>query len=344
MTTEIPKQAQQASPTTVFTDIDYERQGKQVDWLNLPHSVNRSAYGVISIPIAVISNGDGPTVLLMAGNHGDEYEGQIALSKLVRTLEPEQIRGRVIILPAANLPAAMAGARLSPIDQGNLNRAFPGDPQGGPTSAIAHYIDSVLYPLADYLHDLHSGGSSLRYMPFCSMRQTGDSAIDERQLAALHAFGAPLSLIWAFSPENRLAGTAAARRGVVALGGEFGGGGDVNRASLAMLESGIGRFLRFTGVLADQPATNPPPTPTRLMQIAGRNHYVYATEAGLLEPLVDLGTEVEAGQIAAQIHFVDNPARAPEACYFRASGMVVCQRHFGRVERGDCVAHLASDC
>ena len=332
------------SATIIFSDIDFDRNGKQVDWLNLPHSVNRSAYGVISIPIAVVKNGDGPTVLLMAGNHGDEYEGQVVLSNLIRALQPEQVQGRVIILPAANLPAAMAGTRLSPIDQGNLNRAFPGDPQGTPTSAIAHYIDSVLYPMADYLHDLHSGGSSLCYLPFCSMRKSGDDAVDERQLAALRAFGAPLSLVWAYSAENRLAGTAAACRGVVALGGEFGGGGDVNRANLAMLDRGLENFLRFTGVLVAQSGPEAPTVPMRLMQIDGRNHYVYATEAGLLEPLVDLGDEVKEGQVAGQIHFVDNPARPPEVCFFRTAGMVVCQRHFGRVERGDCVAHLATDC
>ncbi|MCB2042915.1 MAG: succinylglutamate desuccinylase/aspartoacylase family protein, partial [Rhodoferax sp.] len=119
-----------SDPSLIFTNVDYNAQGKQVDWLYLPHSVTRSAYGALAIPIAVIRNGDGPTVFLMSGNHGDEYEGQITLAKLIRELEPEQVRGRIIILPAANLPAAMAGTRVSPIDQGNLNRAFPGDPQG----------------------------------------------------------------------------------------------------------------------------------------------------------------------------------------------------------------------
>ena len=57
-----------------------------------------------------------------------------------------------------------------------------------------------------------------------------------------------------------------------------------------------------------------------------------------------LGAEVQKGQLAGQIHFVDNPARAPVPCHFRRAGMVVCQRFFGRVERGDCVAHLATDC
>ena len=329
-------------PSMIFTDVDYQREGKQVDWLNLPHSVTRSAYGAISIPIAVIRNGQGPTVFLMAGNHGDEYEGQIVLAKLIRELEPAHIKGRVIILPAANLPAAMDGARVSPIDQGNLNRAFPGDPHGTPTFAIAHYIDSILYPMADFHHDLHSGGSSLRYLPFCSTRQSGDPALDGRSMAALRAFDAPLSLVWAYNPENRLAGAAAARRGLVSLGGEFGGGGNVDRASLAMLDRGVRNFLQFSGVMADS-ETLPAPRGTRLVEVNSRDHYVYATEAGLLEPLVDLGAEVRQGDLAGQIHFVDNPARAPVACHFRRSGMVVCQRHFGRVERGDCVAHLATD-
>lgn len=331
-----------SQPTMIFTDVDYNRQGKQVDWLNLPHSVTRSAYGAISIPIAVVRNGEGPTVFLMAGNHGDEYEGQIVLAKLIRELEPAHVRGRVIILPAANLPAAMDGARVSPIDQGNLNRAFPGDPHGTPTFAIAHYIDSILYPMADYHHDLHSGGSSLKYMPFCSMRKSGDAALDARSLAALQAFDAPLSMVWAYNPENRLAGAAAARRGLVSLGGEFGGGGDVDRASVAMLDRGVRNFLQFSGVMADsQPL--PPPRGTRLVEVSSRDHYVYATESGLLEPLVDLGAKVQQGDLAGQIHFVDNPARPPVPCHFRRAGMVVCQRHFGRVQRGDCVAHLATD-
>ena len=331
-----------SQPTMIFTDVDYNRQGKQVDWLNLPHSVTRSAYGAISIPIAVIRNGEGPTVFLMAGNHGDEYEGQIVLAKLIRELEPSHVRGRVIILPAANLPAAMDGARVSPIDQGNLNRAFPGDPHGTPTFAIAHYIDSILYPMADYHHDLHSGGSSLKYVPFCSMRKSGDAALDARSLAALQAFDAPLSMVWAYNPENRLAGAAAARRGLVSLGGEFGGGGNVDRSSLAMLDRGVRNFLQFSGVMADTEPL-PPPQGTRLVEVSSRDHYVYATESGLLEPLVDLGAEVRQGDLAGQIHFVDNPARPPVPCHFRRAGMVVCQRHFGRVQRGDCVAHLATD-
>jgi predicted deacylase len=168
--------------TRIFTDIDYDKKGKQIGYLYLPYSVTRSAYGNIALPIAVIANGKGPTVLLHAGTHGDEYEGQIALCKLIRALEPDEVNGRIIVMTATNLPAALAGARVSPLDGGNLNRAYPGDPDGGPTKAIAHYVDSVIFPMTDYHLDLHSGGASLDYQPFVSMRRSADPELDRRAL------------------------------------------------------------------------------------------------------------------------------------------------------------------
>ena len=114
----------------ITSEVDFDRDGKQQGFLRLPHSVHRSAYGWIPIPIIVIKHGTGPTVLLTAANHGDEYEGQIALMKLCRELQPKDVRGRLIMLTATNYPAAIAGTRTSPIDGGNLNRSFPGEPDG----------------------------------------------------------------------------------------------------------------------------------------------------------------------------------------------------------------------
>src|SRR3546814_12939789 len=77
------------------------------------------------MPITVIRNGDGPTALFTGGNHGDEYEGPIAILDLARSLEPAEIGGRVILLPMMNFPAVRSGRRTSPSDSGNLNRMFP---------------------------------------------------------------------------------------------------------------------------------------------------------------------------------------------------------------------------
>ncbi|MDR7225273.1 succinylglutamate desuccinylase/aspartoacylase family protein, partial [Aminobacter aminovorans] len=143
-----------AGETRIWTTLGFDRDGKQHDWLRLPFSTDRSAYGVIPIPITCIRNGEGPTALLIAGNHGDEYEGQVALSKLARQLDPLDIRGRILILPALNYPAVVAGRRLSPLDRGNLNRLFPGEANGTPTQMIAHYVSSVLLSMADIVIDL----------------------------------------------------------------------------------------------------------------------------------------------------------------------------------------------
>jgi len=325
--------------TRIWTDIDYNKTGKQVGWLNLPHSVTRSAYGMIAIPIAVVKNGSGPTAFLMAGNHGDEYEGQIALCKLIRALEPAQVQGRVIVMPAANLPAAMAGARVSPIDGGNLNRAFPGDPERGVTQEIAHYIDSVVFPMADLFADLHSGGSSLAYVPFASTNEGPDPAVNRRSLDALTAFGVEYSVVWKHA-DPRYSPGAAIKRGIPNIAGEFGGGGSVNRRMLGNVEQGLWRLLKHLEIW-DGPTS--PASSTRYMNVPGIDYHVHAPDHGLFEPATNLGDWVKAGDLCGQVHFVDNPMRPPVPCFFKRDGMVICQRHLARVERGDCVAHQVID-
>ena len=73
--------------TQIIETVDFMQSGKQVGWLRVPHSVTRSVYGVIPVPVAVWRNGDGPAILLTTGTHGDEYEGQVVLTRLVQTLQ-----------------------------------------------------------------------------------------------------------------------------------------------------------------------------------------------------------------------------------------------------------------
>ena len=134
-------------------------------FLRLPYSRDDSAWGSVMIPITVVANGEGPTALLTGGNHGDEYEGPIALFDLARRLRPEEVSGRVIIVPAMNYPAFRAGTRTSPIDKGNLNRTFPGRPDGTVTQKIADFFQRHLLPMADIVLDFHSGGRTLDFVP-----------------------------------------------------------------------------------------------------------------------------------------------------------------------------------
>ena len=99
------------------------------------------------------------------------------------------------------------------------------------------------------------------------------------------------------------------------------------------------RVLAHIGLLQGASAA---PTPTRLTEIGGDDYYVYASDGGLFEPLVELGAEVKQGQPAARIHFHTRRGARPR-CYFKRDGLVLCKRIPARCERGDCLFHLATD-
>lgn len=328
----------QPARTRILCDVDFERDGRQTGFLRLFHSSHASAYGFLPIPIVVIRNGEGPTALFVSGNHGDEYEGQVALTNLVQALKPEQIRGRVIILPTANYPAAMAGNRVSPVDNLNLNRIFPGDPDGSVTQQIAWFVSEQLIPRADLVCDLHSGGSSLLYTPCALTGRTADPALYERQLAALKAFGAPLAYVQGRAQGqggNQTLGGIAERHGIPSLGTELGGAGAVSREGLAIAERGVRNLLVHLGILP--PAARIVAPETRIVGLGGQDHFVYAEEPGLFEPLVELGEEVRAGQPAALLHTPETPWKPPLEHRFPIDGLVLCKRQPGRSQRGDCL-------
>ncbi|WP_322047208.1 succinylglutamate desuccinylase/aspartoacylase family protein [Paraburkholderia sp. J67] len=324
----------------IRSEIDFDAPGRQTGYLRLPHSVHRSAYGWIPIPVGSIRNGSGPTVLLMGGNHGDEYEGQILVSQLLREIEPQWVQGQLIFLPMANFPAAEAGLRTSPLDGGNLNRSFPGDPRGEPTAVIADYIEHTLLSRAQYLLDFHSGGSSLIYHGANMLAiEPRDAEENTRLRAALAAFGMPRAFL---HPPNPLHSASAARRqGALSIVTELGGAGIVQPHLLSDAREGVLHLLGKIGVLDGPLVPEKPPGETRFYRVAGASHYVYAYERGVAEPLVKLGQQVSAGQPAARIHFPDTPLREPVTVAFEAAGEVVCQRAMAAVQRGDCLFHLA---
>lgn len=330
----------------LVSSIDFTRDGKQCDFVRLPHSVHRSAYGWLPVPLACVKNGDGPTALLTSGVHGDEYEGQVALSRFIRELDPADVSGRIIVMPMANYPAAKAGLRVSPIDDLNLNRIFPGSADGSPTMLLAHYIETVLMPLADYSLDLHSGGSSLMYLPSTIISAEGsDDAIMAKKLELARVFGAPYGFIF---PAGHATGStstsAAARNGVISLATEMGGSGTVTPECLRICEGGLRRWLRELGIWhGDVGAREAPAHETRMLAAPDWNSFTYASEDGLFEPAVDLGAEVRKGELAGYIHTPETPWREPAELHFGADGLVVCKRIPGRTERGDCLFHLGAD-
>ena len=327
-----------AELTRIHCTIDLESPGHRVGRLEVGHSNNRHAYGVIPVPSACIGNGRGPTALVTAGNHGDEHEGKIIARRLIRELDPERVHGRLIVVPALNYPAVVEDSRVSPIDAGNMNRAYPGDAGGTPTFAIAHYVETVLLPMCDAALDLHSGGKASEYLPCAYLVMGGDRGLMEAKIDAVKAFGAPVTAVVSATADPRSLSGAADRHGVVNLATELGGGGTVGLDALEVGESGTRRWLAHLGIL--EPDLAPPAAPTRYLRTRDRRDFVASPMDGLFEPRVRLGDEVKAGDVAGIVHPVDDPEREGAEVRFSADGIVVCRRTPARTIRGDYLFHV----
>ncbi|MEL7114321.1 MAG: succinylglutamate desuccinylase/aspartoacylase family protein [Pseudomonadota bacterium] len=282
--------------------IDLNARGVQHGILPLIHSDHRHAHSVLPIPITVIHRGAGPTVLVTAGVHGDEYAGILAARQLIAELPEMELAGRVIILPQLNLPACRGVSRVSPLDGQNLNRVFPGAATGTPTEQTAHYIEEGLLPEVDFCLDLHSGGTTARYVPSAFLYRR-DGALMAAKRAAARAFGLEVALIVdAPISAGSLLG-AADRKAVPAIACEIGGGATLNRADIATTRAATLRLLHHLGTLPAVPEGVPPPVPPRYVRLAfGAVHAVLAPFSGGVIPTADPGDLVRKGDVVAHLY------------------------------------------
>lgn len=327
---------------SVFTSIDLDRPGKQIGYFAVPQSPHDDAWGVVQVPLAVVKNGTGPTVLVEAGNHGDEYEGPIALGELLREIDPAEVSGRIIAIPAINIRAVEAGTRTSPVDGLNFNRSFPGDFNGSLTSQIAAYVNDCLFPIADYFLDLHSGGSSLMILPSAIIEPSPTPEGHRRNIEATLAFGAPTVVMVDNLGETRTSTAAANHQGLVVIGSEMAGGGLVSQDALDICRRGIRNVLKHAGVLKGAPDI-PAGANARILKVPGSEGYILSDEDGVFEPISPLGSAVKKGDVAGRIHFLRTPARAPVTLRHPIDGIVFAKRQPGRVRPGNCCFVLANE-
>jgi len=332
------------TPSLIKSDIDFEKPGLQVSVLRVPYSHDRSGYGFIPIPIAVLNQGPGPTLLLTGGNHGDEFEGPIALMKLMRTLPKLSIRGRLIVIPGLNFPALMAGTRTSPIDRVNLNRAFPGVRNGTLTEMIAHYVDRVLFPLADVAFDIHAGGASTNYLPTLLASWPLEQKKASEYSRLIEEISSPRTLVMDLLGEDRTFGAAAERHGVLFFCGEFGGHAVCDPDGLDLAEKCVQRLMLGLGMVDDIGEAREAAKGTQLFKVEGDAHYVFSPCAGIFEPAFRLGDDVLAEQIAGWIHDPAHPMKPATSVTFKGEGRVLCTRALALVNAGDCLVHLARPC
>lgn len=331
--------------TQVRASVDFERPGIQHGNLYVPYSYNLGGWANMMLPVSVLNGGKGPTALVMAGNHGDEYPGPVAILNLMRQLKLDEVLGRVILIPALNPPAVKASTRLSPLDGKNMNRSFPGNPQGTVTDMIAHYLTTELFPRSDIVVDIHTGGRSVDFYPCAHMHLVPDLNQRRKMVGGTLAWNTDFAFLYADIAGTGLLPVEAERQGKIVITTEMGGGEPIPARVHRMCQAGLHNVLVHLGVLQGEFQTRAAMglPPTRWVQSLDWQDYRFAPESGLYETLVDLGADVAADQPVGQLHFIERPDRPPVQVVAPTAGVLLATRGPSMVAQGDCVACIAHD-
>jgi len=311
------------------------------------------------IPVTLIHGArPGPTLAVIAGIHGYEYPGITALQQLRRRVDPAQLSGRLLLVHVANPPAFFGRSiYTSPADGLNLNRSFPGDPEGSVSERIAHTLTTQVIEAADYLIDLHAGDGNERLRPYVYMPETGDAAFDASARGLAEAFLLDTIVIDrtpVTAPDtSRFTDMTAWSRGIPAITTETGQLGSNDPEWVALALRGLENVLRHLGMLAGYPAPNKAVVwledfevvaspATGIFEAQVRDGY-FVAEGGVLGELLDLFGEPLATVRAPFAGVVNYVIGTPPVSEGEPVAMISRLRDTGPAEPSRPAGHLGTD-
>jgi uncharacterized protein len=269
----------------------------------MPPTVLRRTLGLAGLDIPVVEltgSGDGPRLTVVAGVHGCEYAPMAAVRRWTKALAGRELRGSVRAVPVLNLPAFRARTPfLVPDDGKNLNRCFPGNPDGTLADRLAHAAFTQLIQGSDALIDVHAGDMVEALEPF-ALYDKGPA--EARALELATAYGLGYVIRQEPGPDRAVGGTtstAAAEIGIPAIIAEAGGCGLVEAAAVAAHVHGLDQVLAALGM------AGPPATLAAAPVHLGRFLWLRSVSEGWWEPAVRPGEQVTEGQMLGTVSSLD---------------------------------------
>ncbi len=297
--------------------------------------MNEEPFQVIEIAGA----SDGPSLLITAGVHGDEYEGIAAIREIASQLtkQLDRLCGRVTLIPIVNGPAFAIPARCG--DDGlDLARTCPGRADGSATERIAHAV-SARIEAADMFIDLHTGGTTMQVWPLIGYGLVPNEEVLATQRRMARAFGLPL--VWGTSSKLDGRTLSVARHAEVpAIYGEYLGGGTCDPKGVTAYIDGCLNLMSEFEMLPDRPrpelldddhCVEDPRPQSGHMQICHP-----CPVDGYFETAVELGDTVEAGGPLGKV-FPSNGSD-PVDVAANNSGRVIVLRSCCSVKADDALA------
>lgn len=329
-------------PARIKSNIDLSKSGFQYGELMLPWSNNSVPLGYHPTPFISIKNGSGKKILIIGGNHGDEFEGPCAIMRLAQNIKYKELKGQVILIPALSFEAIKNSSRVNPLDNKNMNRAFPGDPNGTPTEMMADFLERELIPSCDAVIDLHSGGKASFFEPCTLPTKSKNKKLFDANMELAERFG--LSLVWVLGPnnDNRSLNSAAERAGVAMIAAELGGGGGANPKITALAETGLINILHYLKILKLD-KSKPPNEKIKKVELRNPDATIYAPAKGLFDRLVEAGQTVKIGQTAGWFHYFMEPERPSLELKFKHNGFILAHTNRGIVEKGEMLTLVVQE-
>jgi predicted deacylase len=266
-------------------------------------AVAQVTIGSREVPVPVIAvngAGNGPRVAITGGIHGAEYVAIEAARRIGMSIEPAEVAGSLVVVPISNTTSFEARAiYTSALDTHNLNRVFPGNPQGDPSEILADWIFRQIIEPSQFYIDMHGGDMIEALVPFVLAPHYSVPALDETALAMAHACGIPRII------HGDVSGStcgAAADAGIPAILAEIGGQGIWTEDEvIAHMESTL-RVLRHLGVLR---GSVPDGGQGQVYDVFA---WMRASVSGLFLPSVCVGEYVQEGQrVGAIVDYFGTP-------------------------------------
>lgn len=327
---------------TPVEKIDWDSPGKRIYHVPFTHD---GSWKRSRLPVCVITGQKpGKTVVVIGGTHGDEYEGPVAAKRIIHDLSPEHISGRVIVIPVLNVPAFQHAQRESPLDGGNMNRAFPGDAQGTITYRMARFMTDEVLKRADVVLDLHAAGHEMEIVRCASFHSIKDPDLFEQHKQTALAFGTPFVMIYTDNLGTGLLTSEVEKMGKIAIGGEFGYGASTDFEGIRYAYEGIFNVLRLHNLL-DEPVQLFTGAAKRSVLISNTDvdTYVTAPVSGIVESIVPISSFVQEGDPVVRIHNFELLEEQGHTIYANQKGYVIFRRFRAQVTQGDMVMVIADE-
>jgi hypothetical protein len=253
------------------------------------------------IPITIINgNQNGPTLALVAGIHGYEYPPILALQRLSADINPKELSGRVILVHIANLQSFQKRTiYYNPHDWLNLNRVFPGKPDGTISERVAYSITTEVVDKCDYLIDMHCGDGNEALIPYTYWTNYGNSNIDLISKNMAEYFGINIIIDDKTRPQDPKAsvylGNTAIVRGKPSITIESGMLGGVNEEDIVRITQGATNLMKYFKMLPGEPKKY------ENIQWIKRYEIIRSNFDGIFYPVTKLGSTVKKGELLGYV-------------------------------------------